>query len=124
MHSRSTDAVLNGALCAHWVEGGRHASSKRLLEKGRKWVAMLNYGACKRRSATNPGSISIYRAPLTTMVEPHPPGAPRRAPDPTLTRLEGPAVAEATSVGEVSAPRPLSNGARAWGAGTISTCLA
>ena len=43
----------------------------------------------------------------------HPPaGAPGRAPDPTLTRLEGPAVAEATPVGEVSAPRPLSNGAR------------
>ena len=42
----------------------------------------------------------------------HPPtGAPGRAPDPTLTRLEGPAVAEATPVGEVSAPRPLSNGA-------------
>ena len=43
----------------------------------------------------------------------HPPtGAPGRALDPTLTRLEGPVVAEATPVGEVSAPRPLSNGAR------------
>ena len=26
---------------------------------GRKWVAMLNYGAYKHRAATNPGSISI-----------------------------------------------------------------
>ena len=38
---------------------------------------------------------------LTTMAGLHPPtGAPGRAPDPTLTRLEGPAVAEATPVGE------------------------
>eukprot|EP01043_Picozoa_sp_COSAG02_P030812 COSAG02_NODE_1985_length_10186_cov_5.320214_1_plen_303_part_00 len=46
------------------------------------------------------------------MVGLHPPtGAPGRALDPTLTRLEGLVVAEATPVGEVSAPRPLSNGA-------------
>ena len=43
------------------VLGGGRAPRivRRLLEKGRKWVAMLNYGAYKHRTATNPGSISI-----------------------------------------------------------------
>ena len=50
---------MNSRLCVCWVLGGRHTSSKRLLEKGRKWVAIVNYGAYKHRTATNPGSISI-----------------------------------------------------------------
>ena len=43
------------------VLGGGRAPRivQRLLEKGRKWVAMLNYGAYKHRTATNPGSIII-----------------------------------------------------------------
>lgn len=49
---------------------------------------------------------------MTTAAGPHTHGAPRRAPYPTLTRLEGSAAAVATPVGTVSAPRPLSNGAR------------
>ena len=59
MRSRSTDAGLNGALCAHWVEGGRRASSRRLQEKAMRWVAMVSYGAYKRRAATYRTSISI-----------------------------------------------------------------
>ena len=59
MRSRSTDAGLNGALCAHWVEGGRRASLRRLLEKAMEWVAMVICGAYKRRAATNSGWISI-----------------------------------------------------------------
>ena len=59
IRSKSTDAGLNGALCEHWVEGGRRASSRRLQEKAMRWVAMVSYGAYKRRAATIRTSISI-----------------------------------------------------------------
>ena len=35
-HFRSTGTGLNGALCGYWVEGGRRASLRRLLEKAMK----------------------------------------------------------------------------------------
>ena len=57
---RRTDTGLNDALCVSWVEGGRHASFRRLLEKAMEWVAMVSCGAYKHRSATNSGWISIY----------------------------------------------------------------
>ena len=56
---RRTDTGLNGVLCMYWVEGGRHASLRRLLEKAMKWEAMVICGAYKRRAATNLGWISI-----------------------------------------------------------------
>ena len=56
---RRTDTGLNSALCVFWVERGRHASFRRLLEKAMKWEAMVSYGAYKRRAATNLGWISI-----------------------------------------------------------------
>ena len=48
-----TDTGLNDALCVFWVEGRRHASLRRLLEKAMEWVAMVSCGAYKHRSATN-----------------------------------------------------------------------
>ena len=57
---RRTATGLNGALCMYWVEGGRRASLRRLLEKAMEWVAMVSCGAYKHRSATNSGWISIY----------------------------------------------------------------
>ena len=56
---RRTDTGLNGALCVYWVEGGRRASFRRLLEKAMEWVAMVSWGAYEHRSATNSGWISI-----------------------------------------------------------------
>ena len=56
---RRTDTGLNDGLCMYWVEGRRHASLRRLLEKAMKWEAMVSYGAYKRRAATNLGWISI-----------------------------------------------------------------
>ena len=57
---RRTATGLNGVLCMYWVEGGRHASLRRLLEKAMEWMAMVSCGAYKHRSATNSGWISIY----------------------------------------------------------------
>ena len=56
---RRTDTGLNDGLCMYWVEGRRHASLRRLLEKAMEWVAMVSCGAYKHRSATNSGWISI-----------------------------------------------------------------
>ena len=56
---RRTDTGLNSALCVFWVEGRRHASLRRLLEKAMEWVVMVSCGAYKHRSATNSGWISI-----------------------------------------------------------------
>ena len=57
--SKRTATGLNGVLCVSWVEGGRRASLRRLLEKAMEWEAMVSCGAYKRRAATNSGWISI-----------------------------------------------------------------